>query len=106
MPLVKVKADHRIALPRELAEKLNISVGDYLKMDEQSGVIVMRSVKPETDDNDLPKKGKWARVAERMTKENILDKGSGETLRKASREFRKNFGFREPPHFEHIENGS
>jgi hypothetical protein len=54
--------------------------------------------------NDLSQKGKWAQVAEKMAGENLLDRESGESLRKASREFRKNFGFREPPHFDSVEN--
>ena len=50
---------------------------------------------------DKPKKSKWAEVAERISKESPL-RGVGEELRKASREFRDNFHFREPPYFENI----
>ncbi len=43
---------------------------------------------------DKPKKSKWAEVAERISKENLLDRESAELLRQASREFREDFNFR------------
>lgn len=106
MPLlVEVKTDQQIALPSSLMKKLDISVGDYLEMDEQDGQIVMRSVKSvfsgKKHGRSLPKTGKWAQVAERQG--NLLDREAGEMLRKASREFRENFEFRTPPHFEGTE---
>lgn len=42
-----------------------------------------------------PQKGKWARVADKMGEENFLGNGRGDRLRKAIREFRGNFGFRD-----------
>ena len=47
------------------------------------------------------KKSKWAEVAERISKEAPL-RGASEEFLKFSREFRDNFRFREPPHFEKI----
>jgi hypothetical protein len=41
------------------------------------------------------KKGKWAKVAEEMAEENFLGDGRGDRLRKAIREFRDNFQFRD-----------
>lgn len=41
-------------------------------------------------------KGKWAKMAEKMAKENCLD-GMSEQFLKASRQFRSNFSFRKPP---------
>lgn len=40
-------------------------------------------------------KGKWAKVAEEMAEENLLGDSRGERLRKAIREFRDNFQFRD-----------
>jgi hypothetical protein len=40
-------------------------------------------------------KGKWAQVAEKMGEENLLGDGRGDRLRKAIREFRDNFRFRD-----------
>jgi bifunctional DNA-binding transcriptional regulator/antitoxin component of YhaV-PrlF toxin-antitoxin module len=45
MLLVKVRADDHIVLPKTLLEKLGVSAGDYLEMDEQGGKIVIRSAK-------------------------------------------------------------
>jgi len=105
MLLVKVRADDHIVLPKALVKKLGVSAGDYLEMDEQGGEVVIRSTKgtfPEKkSDGNLSKRGKWSQVAERLAEKNLAEGGIGETLRKTSREFRENFGFREPPHFEH-----
>lgn len=48
------------------------------------------------------KKSRWAEAVERIS-ETPLSEEAAEHLRKASREFRENFRFREPPHFENIE---
>ncbi|MCP4353397.1 MAG: AbrB/MazE/SpoVT family DNA-binding domain-containing protein [Desulfobacterales bacterium] len=107
MPLVKVGKNHQIKLPKELIDNLNISVGDYLEMNEQATQIVIQLVKSgKADAEEFPGNGKWAQVAERVGKGNLLDREAGETLRKASQEFRDNFRFREPPDFKHIENDS
>ncbi len=58
------------------------------------------------DYEEFSGKRKWAKVAEGLGKGNLPDEKAGEALRKASREFRDNFRFREPPNFEHIENDS
>ncbi len=50
-----------------------------------------------------PQKSRWAEIAERISKESPLSEEAGKELRRLSREFRDNFRFREPPHFEHIE---
>jgi hypothetical protein len=42
-----------------------------------------------------PKKGKWAQVAEKLAEENLLGNGRGDRLRKAAREFRDSFRFRD-----------
>ena len=53
------------------------------------------------DDKDMISepvgKGRWAKLAERISKESPLDEKAGEALRKASKEFRNNFQFRLPP---------
>ncbi len=106
MILVKVGKNHHIKLPKEVINNLNISVGDYLEMDEQASQIVIRLVKSgkaaTEGREEFSGKGKWAQVAERLGKENLLGGEAGEALRKASREFRDNFRFREPPNFEYI----
>ena len=43
-----------------------------------------------------PEKGKWARVAERMAKENYLDGELGERVEKNVRQFRDNFVMKNP----------
>ncbi len=40
------------------------------------------------------KKGRWALVAEEMSKENFLDNGLGEEFRKYIHEFREGFAFK------------
>ncbi len=104
MLLVKVRSDDHIVLPKALVEKLGVSAGEYLEMEEQGGEIVIRSAKEafpvRESDRNLSKRGKWAQLAERLAQKNLAEGDVGETLRKASREFRENFGFREPPHFE------
>ena len=50
------------------------------------------------------KPGKWAEVVTRIDKDSPLDKKAGEALRKASREFRGGFRFREPLFFVSNEN--
>ena len=47
-------------------------------------------------------KSKWAAVADRIAKASISEEAA-EYIRKASRDFRKNFRFRAPPHFDWIE---
>lgn len=42
MPLIKVRRHHQITLPKSIREKLDISEGDYLEMNEQNGQIVLR----------------------------------------------------------------
>ena len=61
---------------------------------------------PDRKSNPGEHQGKWAKVAEKLARENILSAEMGKSVRKASREFRDNFRFREPPHFEHFENDS
>ncbi|MFW5637353.1 MAG: hypothetical protein ACOC23_09530 [Thermodesulfobacteriota bacterium] len=46
-----------------------------------------------------PEKNRWAMIAERISENSPLDKKAGEVLRAASRDFRNNFRFREPPSF-------
>jgi hypothetical protein len=53
------------------------------------------TIEPEIADVK-PVKGKWARVAEEMAKENILAGVSEETI-KNSQDFRTNFSFRNIP---------
>ncbi|MCP4111964.1 MAG: hypothetical protein GY749_41625 [Desulfobacteraceae bacterium] len=78
---------------------------DYLEINEQVRQIVIQIVKSgKSDAEEFSGNGKWAQVAERLGKGNLLDREAGKTLRKASQEFRDNFRFREPPDFEHIEN--
>lgn len=43
-------------------------------------------------------KGRWAKIAREISRKSPL-RGKGDSLRKASRTFRENFCFREPPHF-------
>lgn len=51
---------------------------------------------------DQDQKGKWAKVAEKISVESPL-RGHGEVLKKVSQEFRNNFRFRKLPDFNHIE---
>ena len=43
-----------------------------------------------------PRKGKWAEVADRLAKLDVLH-GRSEEFRRHVREFRDNFGFRDAP---------
>ncbi len=43
-----------------------------------------------------PEKGKWARIADELARENALGNGLGDKVRSAIREFREQVEFREP----------
>ena len=66
-------------------------------------IIDIRAPEEEEKDYREPKKSKWAAVADRIS-ETSLSAEAAKCMRNASREFRENFRFRSPPHFEHIEN--
>jgi hypothetical protein len=66
-------------------------------------IIDDKSMKELKENDEKPEKSRWVKIAERISRESPLDEEAGEELRRLSREFRENFRFREPPHFEHIE---
>lgn len=82
----------------EKIRKLNIS--------PKTSIRVIIEDEEITQDSSKTKKSRWAEIAEQISKESPLDEKAGEALRKASREFRDNFRFREPPSFEHTDNDS
>ena len=45
MALVKVKRNYQITIPKGLRKGMNLSVGDYLELENQDGEMVMRPVK-------------------------------------------------------------
>lgn len=52
------------------------------------------------------KKRHWAEVAQRISQEGLLTDEAAAVLHQASRNFREDFQFREPPYFEQTENES
>ncbi len=73
----------------ELIRKLNLPPQTRIRLIIDDRNLVSYSPKPG--------KGRWAKLAERISKESPLDEKAGEALRKASKEFRNNFQFRLPP---------
>ena len=45
MALVKVRRNHQVTLPRNLRDKLRITEGDYLEIEEHGGRIVLHPVR-------------------------------------------------------------
>ncbi|MFZ5995231.1 MAG: AbrB/MazE/SpoVT family DNA-binding domain-containing protein [Thermodesulfobacteriota bacterium] len=45
MPLVKVKRHYQITIPQGLRRKLNLTVGDYVEVENKDGDIIMKPVK-------------------------------------------------------------
>jgi len=81
---------------RELPQRIK-----HLNISPETSI---RIIIDELKDEKKPvEESKWAKVAKKISEESPL-RGHGETLRKASREFRDNFSFREPPHFTSNEN--
>jgi hypothetical protein len=81
-----------IELPSS-AEALN----NVLQMLLQYGLISekkVRTIKQEEKEKKPGKKSRWALTAEEMSKENLLDNGLGEELRKYIHEFREGFAFK------------
>lgn len=75
-----------------------------LNISPKTSVRVIIEDEDTTPESPKTKKSRWAEIAERISKESPLDEKAGEALRKASREFRDNFRFREPPTFEQTDN--
>lgn len=67
---------------------------EAVKLPDGSMKIHFRPVKP-TPVAGAKRKGKWAQVAEKMAEENLFGNGRGDRLRKAIREFRDSFRFRD-----------
>jgi len=90
MLLIKVRADDHIVLPKALVEKLGVSAGEYLEMEEQGGEIVIRSARQKKDqDDDLSQFcGKWqdGREAEEIVSQ--IDTGCAERARSEERDMR------------------
>ncbi len=83
-----------MATKREKAMTLIQKAGDseieVTALDENTTIIKVALPKEK-----VQKKGKWARVAEEMARENLLDGGRGDRLRNSIREFREDFAFRD-----------
>ncbi len=45
MALVKVKNNYQITIPQKLRKKLNLTVGDFLEIEDQNNEIVIKPVK-------------------------------------------------------------
>jgi AbrB family looped-hinge helix DNA binding protein len=45
MPLIRVKQNYQITLPNSVRKDLNIAVGDYMEIDGQGDMLVLRPVK-------------------------------------------------------------
>ena len=45
MPLVKIKQNYQITIPRELRKKFNVSIGDYLEIESHKEGLVIKPVK-------------------------------------------------------------
>ncbi|MHC1725193.1 MAG: AbrB/MazE/SpoVT family DNA-binding domain-containing protein [Syntrophobacteraceae bacterium] len=45
MELTKVKRNYQITIPQNLRKKVNLAVGDYVEVDTQDGMIVIKPVK-------------------------------------------------------------
>lgn len=45
MALVRIKQNYQITIPQSLRKKLNISVGDYVEVEDKEGEIILKPVK-------------------------------------------------------------
>ena len=45
MPIIKVSRKNQITLPRKLRDKLHITPGEYLEIEESDGKIILQPVK-------------------------------------------------------------
>jgi len=43
--ITKVKRNYQITIPQSLRKKINLAVGEYVELDSEDGMIVMRPVK-------------------------------------------------------------
>ena len=62
---------------------------EVLRFLSEHGLVSKEKTSPRT-----PKKGKWARVAEKLSRENALGNGLGDEFRAGMREFRENLVFK------------
>jgi hypothetical protein len=67
---------------------------DDIEIIHRSGETVIH-IKTVSAPQPAERKGKWARVADKLAAENLLGDGRGDRLRAAAREFRDNFRFRD-----------
>jgi AbrB family looped-hinge helix DNA binding protein len=44
MPLVRVKDKHQVTIPAEIRKELGLKVGDYLEVESQGDMIILRPV--------------------------------------------------------------
>ena len=45
MTLMRIKQNYQITIPQSLRKKLNISIGDYVEVEDKEGEIIMKPVK-------------------------------------------------------------
>ena len=77
MELVKVKHRGQVTIPHSLRKKLNISEGDYIKLDEVENGLVLRPVKVIDSDQEYFYTKEWQEEEARVDKEIAKGKVSG-----------------------------
>ena len=77
MELVKVKHRGQVTIPHSLRKKLNISEGDYVKIDEVENGLVLRPVKVIDSDQEYFYTKEWQEEEGRVDREIEKGKVSG-----------------------------
>jgi hypothetical protein len=86
MPITVMENIRGKELPKSWRETLKVKPEEIFKITIESN---------KEKESKASKKRKWAKVAEKMAKENCLD-GMSEELLSKTKEFRKGFAFRVP----------
>lgn len=80
---------------QEAREELLHAAPNQVRVNKLPDGAIQITILTITKPSNTQKKGKWAKVAEELAKENLLGDGRGERLRASMKEFRENFRLRD-----------